>query len=89
MLDRMLHGGQIDNKEIAFRMWPRIMTEVYLSVKFGPNISDFSDLCLHWVSIVIDEMLHQKIFRPILIFVVVFIIHLKHLQQVCEYNAVT
>ena len=52
-------------KEIAFRVWPKIMT------------------------VVIDEMLHQKLLEPILIFVVVFIIHLKHLQQLCEYNAVT
>ena len=50
----MLHGGQINNKEIDFRV-----------------------------------LLHQKLLEPILIFVVVFIIHLKHLQQLCEYNAVT
>ena len=31
-----------------------ITAEVHLSATFGPNISDFIDLCLDWVSIVRD-----------------------------------
>ena len=31
------------------------MTEAYLSATFGPNISDFFDLCLHWVSVVLGQ----------------------------------
>ena len=29
-----------------------VTAEACLSATFGPNISDFFDLCLHWVSVV-------------------------------------
>ena len=29
-----------------------VTAKAYLSATLGPNISDFYDLCLHWVSVV-------------------------------------
>ena len=51
------NSGIINDKEMACRLQPNITfvvtIEAYLSATFGPNISDFFDVCLHyWVSLV-------------------------------------
>ena len=46
--------------EMAYKTWPRItpqsqmfnVAEAYLSATFNPDISNFFDLCLHWMSLV-------------------------------------
>ena len=53
-----VHGGRMHDKEMACRTRPIITPQTqifsYLSATFGPNTSEFFDICLHWVSVVHD-----------------------------------
>ena len=60
------HRGQMHDMEMACRTQPRIKpqtqivtAEAYFSAKFGPNVSDFFDLCLHWVLMMKDHRVLQ------------------------------
>ena len=41
------HGQELRPKPNFF-----VMAKAYLSATFGPNISDFFDYCLYWVSVI-------------------------------------
>ena len=54
------HGLRTPGEEIAFTAWPKIKSQSQI-FRYGqsifclphrPKISDFFDLCLHWVSVV-------------------------------------
>ena len=50
------HKGLISDNEIACRAWPRITPQTKMFVTFGPNISEFFDLCLHLGSVASDDI---------------------------------
>ena len=52
-----------------------VMSEAYLSASFGPNISDFFDLCLHWLSIVRDIIIFLGVTRLLFIFKLAPLVH--------------
>ena len=45
------HGQELHSKSKFL-----VKAEAYLSATFGPKISDFFDICLHWVSVVREFM---------------------------------
>ena len=54
------------DKEMAFQKLhskPKFLAKAktYLSATFDPNISDFLDVCLHWVSVVHDLDQEQQV----------------------------
>ena len=44
------HGRELHSKPKVF-----VTAEAYLSATFVPNILDFFDLCLHWMSVVREK----------------------------------